>query len=192
MSTKSWLWNICSKCANTRRKTKMPLLVYFGCLSLEMQSPWTTSGVTWMYNFEEHKKRCWNVMKIPYRRVCRTPERPPLLTLQSTHPVPCRLLLFSDIQTRIWTSNPTAGRCHGPSRFEISISMDPLWTVNCGCPSLQAFKARLDVALGSLGCWLATLHIAGGWDWMSIVVLFNPGHSMILWTFWLCSAALLL
>jgi len=24
-------------------------------------------------------------------------------------------------------------------------------------PSLQAFKARLDVALGSLGCWLATI-----------------------------------
>ena len=42
-------------------------------------------------------------------------------------------------------------------------------------PSLQAFKARLDVALGSLGCWLATLHIAGGWNWMSIVVLFNLG-----------------
>ena len=47
-------------------------------------------------------------------------------------------------------------------------------------PSLQAFKARLDVALGSLGCWLATLHIVGGWDEMSIVVLFNPGHCMIL------------
>ena len=46
--------------------------------------------------------------------------------------------------------------------------------------SLEAFKARLDVALGSLVCWLATLHIAGGWNWMSIVVLFNPGHSMIL------------
>ena len=29
-------------------------------------------------------------------------------------------------------------------------------------PSLEAFRARLDVALGSLGCWLATLHIAGG------------------------------
>jgi len=29
-------------------------------------------------------------------------------------------------------------------------------------PSVQAFKARLDVALGSLVCWLATLHIAGG------------------------------
>jgi len=29
-------------------------------------------------------------------------------------------------------------------------------------PSLEAFKARLDVTLGSLVCWLATLHIAGG------------------------------
>ena len=28
--------------------------------------------------------------------------------------------------------------------------------------SLVVFKARLDVALGSLVCWLATLHIAGG------------------------------
>jgi len=28
-------------------------------------------------------------------------------------------------------------------------------------PSLEAFKARLDVALGSLVCWLVTLHIAG-------------------------------
>ena len=46
-------------------------------------------------------------------------------------------------------------------------------------PSLQAFKA-MDVTLGSLVCWLATLHIAGGWNWVSIVVLFNPGHSMIL------------
>ena len=48
-------------------------------------------------------------------------------------------------------------------------------------PSLEAFKARLDVAPGSLVWWLATLHIAGGWNWMSIVVLFNPGHSIILW-----------
>jgi len=47
-------------------------------------------------------------------------------------------------------------------------------------PSLQAFKARLDVALGSLGCWLVTLQIAGGWNWMSIVVLCNPGRSVIL------------
>ena len=48
-------------------------------------------------------------------------------------------------------------------------------------PSLEAFKARLDVALGSLVLWLVTLHIAGGWNGMSIVVLFNPGHSRILW-----------
>jgi len=47
-------------------------------------------------------------------------------------------------------------------------------------PSLEAFKARLDVALGSLGCWLATLHIAGGWNSMIFEVLFNPGHSRIL------------
>ena len=47
-------------------------------------------------------------------------------------------------------------------------------------PSLQAFKARLDVALGSLVWWLATLHIAGGLEQMIIVVLFNPGHPMIL------------
>jgi len=48
-------------------------------------------------------------------------------------------------------------------------------------PSLEAFKARLDVALGSLVWWLVTLHIAGGWNYMSIVVLFNPGHSVILY-----------
>ena len=29
-------------------------------------------------------------------------------------------------------------------------------------PSLEAFKARLEVALGSLVWWLTTLHIAGG------------------------------
>jgi len=47
-------------------------------------------------------------------------------------------------------------------------------------PSLEAFKARLDVALGSLGCWLATLHIAGGWNEVIVVFLFNSGHSVIL------------
>jgi len=47
-------------------------------------------------------------------------------------------------------------------------------------PSLEAFKARLDVALGSLVWWLATLHLGGGWNSMIIVVSFNPGHSMIL------------
>ena len=47
-------------------------------------------------------------------------------------------------------------------------------------PSLQALKARLDVALGSLVCWLETLHTAGGWNEMITAVLFNPGHSVIL------------
>ena len=47
-------------------------------------------------------------------------------------------------------------------------------------PSLQAFKARLDVAPGSLIWWLAALHIAEGWNWMSIVLPSNPGHSVLL------------
>jgi len=29
-------------------------------------------------------------------------------------------------------------------------------------PSLEVFKVRLDVALGSLVCWVAALHIEGG------------------------------
>ena len=52
-------------------------------------------------------------------------------------------------------------------------------------PSLQAYKARLDVALGSLGCWLVTLHIAGGWNEVVIVVIFNPGSSIIYDIIWL-------
>ena len=47
-------------------------------------------------------------------------------------------------------------------------------------PSLEAFKARLDVVLGSLGFWLAPLHIAVGWNWMSIVSLVNTGHPVVL------------
>jgi len=47
---------------------------------------------------------------------------------------------------------------------------------------MEAFKARLDVALGSLVWWLATLLIGGGLKLNNVitVVLFNPGHSMIL------------
>ena len=47
-------------------------------------------------------------------------------------------------------------------------------------PSLEGFKVRLDVAQGSLVWWLANLHVAGGWNSMIIVFLFNPGHSVIL------------
>jgi len=39
---------------------------------------------------------------------------------------------------------------------------DPMPKEVVDAPSLEAFKARLDVALGSLVWWLATLHIAGG------------------------------
>ena len=51
-------------------------------------------------------------------------------------------------------------------------------------PSLQAFKARLDVALGSLVWWLATLHIAGGLKLNDHYGPFQPRpfhDSMILW-----------
>ena len=47
-------------------------------------------------------------------------------------------------------------------------------------PSLEAFKARLDVALGSLVWWLVTLHTGGGLKLDDHWVLFNPGHSMAL------------
>ena len=43
--------------------------------------------------------------------------------------------------------------------------MIPIWSLGVNlveAPSLEAFKARLEVALGSLVWWLATLHIAGG------------------------------
>ena len=64
-------------------------------------------------------------------------------------------------------------------REEEKMHWDRLPKGAVNAPSLQAFKARLDVALGRLGCWLVTLHIAGGWNCMSTVVLFNPGHSRI-------------
>ena len=47
-------------------------------------------------------------------------------------------------------------------------------------PSLEAFKARLDMALGSLVWWLATLHVAEGLKLNDTAVLFNPGHSVTL------------
>ena len=72
---------------------------------------------------------------------------------------------------------PYHSQLHCPQMCPGTHSQYPNTTLNA---SLEAFKARLDVALGSLGCWSATLHIAGAWNWMSIVVLFNPGHSRIL------------
>ena len=50
-------------------------------------------------------------------------------------------------------------------------------------PSLEVFKARLDGALGSLGCcemWrLVALPVVGGWSFVILEVPSNPGHSMI-------------
>ena len=51
-------------------------------------------------------------------------------------------------------------------------------------PSLEPFKARLDVALGSLVCWLATLHIEGGLKLNDHCGPFQPRpfyDSVILW-----------
>jgi len=51
-------------------------------------------------------------------------------------------------------------------------------------PSLEAFKARLDVALGSLVWWLVTLHTAGGLTLDDHYGPFQPRpfyDSMILW-----------
>jgi len=73
-----------------------------------------------------------------------------------------------------------------------SVSRGPLrmmWPkegMHRGCQGLplqgaSCVHSRPGWTLGSLVCWLVTLHIAGGWNWMSIVVLFNPGHSMVLW-----------
>ena len=50
-------------------------------------------------------------------------------------------------------------------------------------PSLEAFKARLDVALGSLVWWLVTLHIAWGLKLDGLCGPFQPrpfSDSMVL------------
>ena len=47
-------------------------------------------------------------------------------------------------------------------------------------PSLQAFKARLDVALGSLALVVGDLAHSRGLKLDVIVVLLNPGHSRII------------
>jgi len=48
------------------------------------------------------------------------------------------------------------------NRYMIKSDSQSNWRCGLDAPSLEAFKARLDVALGSLVWWLAILHIAGG------------------------------
>ena len=49
-----------------------------------------------------------------------------------------------------------------------------------GAPSLEAFRVRLDRALGSLSWWVAALPITAGWNRVIFKVLSNLSHSMIL------------
>ena len=51
------------------------------------------------------------------------------------------------------------------------------WLPLMDAPFLEAFKARLHVALGCLIWWLVILPTAGV---LELEVLFNSGHSMIL------------
>ena len=62
----------------------------------------------------------------------------------------------------------------------IQITVHGLPKEAVGAPSLEAFMARLDVALGSLGWWLVTLHIAGGWNWWA---LWSFSTQAILWLY---------
>jgi len=47
-------------------------------------------------------------------------------------------------------------------------------------PPLEALKARLDGALGSLIWWVSALPVSGGWNWMIFEILSSLNHSMIL------------
>ena len=46
--------------------------------------------------------------------------------------------------------------------------------------SVEALKARLDVALGSLSWWVAALPMAAGWCWVGFKIPSNLSHSMVL------------
>ena len=50
----------------------------------------------------------------------------------------------------------------------------------CGCPIPAGIQGQAGCGSGQPGLLVGDLHIAGGWNWMSIVGLFNPGHSMLL------------
>ena len=47
-------------------------------------------------------------------------------------------------------------------------------------PSLEAFKARMDGALGSLTWWMAALPASAGWNWMGFKVPSDVSRSTIL------------
>ena len=118
--------------------------------------------------------QCWDHSPGLYTVTCsvQTPPQHSRPFLPVHHVVFCTLsLLFGAHRSR------TEGFCCSALSQCDALNRLPKEAVDA--PSLEAFKARLDVALGSLGCWLAALHIAGGWNEMGTVVLFNPGHSLI-------------
>ena len=49
-----------------------------------------------------------------------------------------------------------------------------------GAPSMEAFKARLDGALGKQSWWVVALPMARDWKSMIFKVPSNPSHSVIL------------
>jgi len=50
-----------------------------------------------------------------------------------------------------------------------------------GAPSLEAFKVRLDGALGCLIWWVVALSVAGGWNWLGFKVPSKVSHPTVLW-----------
>ena len=47
-------------------------------------------------------------------------------------------------------------------------------------PSMEAFKARLNGALGSLIWWVVALPVTRGWNWVGCEVPSSLSHSLIL------------
>ena len=95
--------------------------------------------------------------------------KPPLSQFKTIPPCPITihprkqlfpLLLTHSFQVLDSLSVPHPHGSAAPPRMVMPWNRLPKEVVDA--PSLEAFKARLDVALGSLVWWLATLHIAGG------------------------------
>jgi len=79
----------------------------------------------------------------------------------ATAPCPITLTASSCLTGRAEHSQPDPGHppalCWALVKHWIRLPKEVV-----DAPSLEAFKARLDVALGSLVWWLVTLHIPGG------------------------------
>ena len=64
--------------------------------------------------------------------------------------------------------------CHQPHCSQVAQG-------GCGCPIPAGIQGQAGCGSGQPGLLVGDpAHIAGGWNSMIIVVLFNPGHSMVL------------